>query len=1193
MQKNCLFRFKGGLLLPLIPGIRWRINQIMRVMRITAFSLLVCCVHVSATTLAQSITLSGKQIPLKKIFAVIEKQTGYVVFSNRGDLEVARPLTLTVNNMPLANFLDMILKDQPLEYSIKKKTIMLSRKPAPPPPVLPDIRDIVVRGQVSDGQGKSLPGVSVRLKGTATGAVTDAEGKFSLSAPENGVLIFTYIGYVTQELEVDAKTNLNVKMVEEFSSLNQVVVTGYASQSRKDITGSIVSVDTKELNKVAAPNIAQQLQGRSSGVTVTASNTPGGEPTVRIRGFGTINNNEPLYIIDGVPTKGGLNNINPNNIASIQILKDASAASIYGSRAANGVIIITTQKGKAGESKLTFDARYGVQTAKSNKRIDVIRDPMQLGQLRWTQLRNANQLTNGNPVDPQYGNGPNPVVPDYILAGSRFGVFEGDPATNADLYRFSAENMYQITKANKAGTNWFNEIVNAAAPIQEYNLGASGGTEKGRYAFGINYFDQDGILRFTSFNRYSVRANTEFVIKNKIRVGENIEAGQSENKGFFTGDNSNNSDGNPVGNAYRMPSIVPVYDIMGNYAGTRASGLGSAQNPIGQLDRAKNNSVKNSKVFGNVYAEIDVLKNLTARSSFGFDYQGTKITSYDLLNLEAAAPIGFNRLTNSSATDITTTWSNTLNYKTSLGDKHDLQVLLGTEAIESKQKIFQASRDGFISEDPDYMYLDAGSVALNNSGSGAEWALFSLFGRLNYKYDDKYLFEATVRRDGSSRFGQNSRYGIFPAFSAGWRISQETFMKDISWIDNLNIRGAWGQTGNQEIGNYNGFATYRTSLSYSSYDITGAGNSVIAGFDTEAFGNPDAKWESTTQTNVGLDATFLQGRFGFTVDWYNRTTSNMLYQARLPATQGEAIAPFVNVGSMRNRGIDLGLSIHSKEGNDFTYDISANFSTYRNKVLELSGNKNEALIAPELRSYSYARSVAGMPIYSFYGLVIDGIFQNEKEVQEHAPYPGYAEALNGNTSGVGKFKYRDVNGDDIISDADRTWIGNPHPDFTYGLNVNASYKNFDLTMFFQGVQGNDLISFVRRLIDFNELGNNRSVRMLNQSWTPENPNAILPILDASDSKSLLPSSYFIEDGSYLRMKTLQIGYNFPATLISRIGIERMRVYVQAQNLFTITNYSGLDPEVNFTGEGTTSQMGIDQGVYPASKVYQVGVSIGL
>lgn len=1179
------------------------ITQIMRIGVISLIILLAFAQLLSAKTVKSQdidkvkVILDIKKKSLLEAFRLIEGKTQFRFMYRTKDVSPVKNISITDGPHTVESLLREILSNTSLGFRQVDNQILIISKENTPGTLSHGkdvaLRDIMVRGNVTDGQGKPLQGVSVNLKSTSIGTVTDTEGKFTIRAPEDGTLVFTYVGFLTQEIAVDARTSFDIKMAEEFSSLNQVVVTGYSSQSRKDITGSVVSVDASELTKVASPNLAQQLQGRSSGVTVTANNTPGGEPTVRIRGFGTINNNEPLYIIDGVPTRSGLNNINPNNIESMQILKDASAASIYGSRAANGVIIITTKKGKAGESKLTFDARYGVQASKNTGNIDVIIDPLSFGQLRWTQLRNANQLTNGNPVDPQYGNGVDPVVPDYILAGTRYGVFEGDPAANPDLYRFSPDNMYQIIKSNKAGTNWFDEIVRSAAPIQEYNLGASGGTDKGKYAFGINYFNQEGIVRFTSFERYSLRANTEFTIKKRIRVGENLEAGRSENLGFFSSPTLNNSDANPVGNAYRMPGIMPVYDIMGNYAGTRATGLGSAQNPVAQLDRGKNNSLKNSKIFGNLYAEIDIIKNLTARSSLGFDYQSSDGTVYDLVNLEFSAPLSVNRLTNSKISDITTTWSNTLNYKFSSNDIHDFQILAGTEAVENKLTVMSASRDAFISEDPDYMYLDAGTLALNNTGNGSEWALFSLFGKLNYKFKDKYLFEATVRRDGSSRFGQNYRYGVFPAVSAGWRVSQENFMKNVSWVDNLNIRGAWGQTGNQEIGNYNGFTTYRTNLGTSSYDMTGSNTTVLAGFDTQGYGNSNAKWETTTQTNIGVDATILDGMIGINIDWYTRKTSDMLYQVRLPATQGEAIVPFVNVGAMSNKGIDLGISFHSKAGSNFTYDINANFSTYNNKIISLSGNQNEALISPLIRSYSYARSAAGFPIFSFYGLVIDGIFQNEKEVQDHAPYTGYAEVTNGVTTGVGKFKYRDVNGDGIINDGDRTWIGNPHPDFTYGLNINLAYKSLDMTIFLQGVQGNDMISFVRRLIDFNELGNNRSIRMLTQSWSPENPNAILPILDASDSRSLLPSSYFVEDGSYLRMKTLQVGYTLPSAMLSRLGLETVRVYAQAQNLFTITNYSGLDPEVNFTGSGTTSQMGIDQGVYPASKLFQLGISLSL
>jgi len=1180
------------------PGARLNQIKILLIMKLTTCFMLFACLQVGAKGIAQKVTLDENKTSLEKVLKKIGYQTGYTFLYENKVLEKASPVTLKVNEASLDQALNLCFRGQPLTYKIFERTVVIKEKVIQYALKKEEAFDLLlppisVRGKVVNEKGEVIEGVSVMLKGSKSGSITDTDGMYSITVPDNGTLVFSYVGFITLEVSVKNQNTINIELKEESKALNEVVV-GYSSQRKRDITGSIVSVDVDELNKVPSPNLAQQLQGRSSGVTVTSDNTPGGEPTIRIRGFGTINNNDPLYVIDGVPTKGGLNNINPNNIESIQILKDASAASIYGSRASNGVIIITTIKGKAGQSKLTFDARYGVQVPKNNGHADVILDPLKFGELKWTQLRNAQQLTNGNPVDPQYGNSVNPVVPDYILAGNKYGVFEGDPATNPGLYNFSEANMYQITRANKAGTNWLREILNPAAPTMEFNLGSSGGSDKGRYAFGINYFNKDGSVHYTSFKRYSIRANSEFLIKNKVRVGENLEVGQSENLGFFSTPNANNDDGNPVGNSYRMPSIVPVYDIMGNYAGTRANGLSSAQNPVGQLDRAKNNSSKNIKVFGNLYAEVDLLKNLTARTSLGFDYQNNDLTTYDLLNLEAAAPIGFNGLLNAKTSEMSTTWSNTLNYKFSYNNIHDFQILLGSEAIKSSQRAFQASRQGFISEDPDFMFLNAGSLSLNNTGSGYEWSLFSLFGKINYKLKDRYLFQATVRRDGSSRFGQNNRYGLFPAFSAGWRISEESFLESVTWIQNLNLRGSWGLTGNQEIGNYNGYTTYRTSLSNSSYDMNGSNTSVIAGFDTQAYGNPDTKWETSAQTDIGMDATFLKGKIGFSLDWFDRTTSNMLYQVPLPATQGQAIAPFVNVGSMRNRGIDLELSFHKGDiTNKLTYDISANFSTYRNKVVSLSGNRNEALIAPEIRNFSYARSAEGLPIFSFYGLQIDGIFQNEKEVQDHAPYAGYAEVTNGRTVGVGKFKYRDVNGDGIINDQDRTWIGNPHPDFTYGLNVNVAYKNFDITMFFQGVQGNDLVNYVRRLIDFNELGNNRSMRMLTESWTPNNPNAVLPILDANDSRSLLPSSYFVEDGSYVRMKTLQVGYSLSPSLLSRVKLERVRVYVQANNLFTITKYSGLDPEINFTGSGIASQMGIDRGLYPGSTIYQAGFSIGL
>lgn len=1046
-----------------------------------------------------------------------------------------------------------------------------------------------IKGKVVDATGATVPGATVVLKGSSSlGTTTDAEGAFILNVPDGSTtLVISSIGLTTQEVNISNKSQVLVTLQSDVKALNEVVVTGYSSQSRRDITGAVATVDTKELTKVAAPNVAQQLQGRVAGVTVTSNNSPGGEATVRIRGFGTINNNDPLYVIDGVPTKGGLNNINPNNIESMQVLKDASSASIYGSRAGNGVIIITTKKGKIGAPQFTFNSRAGIQVGKVN--LGLIVNPQEFGNLLWAQRRNAGVLTNGNPSHPQYGNGATPVVPDYILAGSSYGLSDGDPKTDPSLYNYNRTGFYQIVKANKQGTDWYKEILHPAV-IQEYNIGANGGTENGRYALSLNYFKQDGVLIHTSFDRYSLRSNTEFLFKKRFRLGENLEVSYTENKGYYnnngTASTANNQDGNPIGNAYRIPSIIPVYDIMGNFAATRASGLGPATNPVAQLWRARNNRTNTLRAFGNAYAEVDILKDLVARTSIGVDYTTATRASYTLLDLEEAEIEAANSLTNANANDINWTWSNTLNYSKTFSNIHKLSVLAGTEAIKGTGNDFSGTRTTFFSEDPQYMYLNSGTAGINNSGTGYEWALFSLFGKVNYALNDRYLLEATVRRDGSSRFGQNHRYGTFPAFSAGWRLSQERFMAGLTWINDLKLRAGWGQTGNQEIGNYNGFSTYRSSLSLSSYPIGGSNSSVQSGFDTEAFGNPDAKWETTTQTNIGLDATFLRGRLAVNLDLYNRTTSDMLYQVSLPATQGVATIPFVNVGEMNNKGIDLALNYNNKAlSGALTYGVGLNFSTYKNRVIKLNSSSSAVLLGPSIRSYTWTRSVAGMPLFSFYGQKIDGIYQNQGEVDAGPAYPGYAA--------VGKYKYHDTDGNGTITDNDRQFLGSPHPDFTYGVNLNLGYKNFDLSAFFQGVQGNKVLNMVKRWVDFNNQAGNRSLRMLYDSWTPENPDAVLPILDANDSRSQQPSSYFIENGSYMRLKNLTLGYTLPGALASKIGLESARIYVQAQNLFTLTKYTGIDPEVTSVGATPGSTvLGVDQGNYPNSKMYQIGINFG-
>lgn len=1062
------------------------------------------------------------------------------------------------------------------------------------------IEDISVTGIITDENGDPLPGATITVQGTTTGTITDIDGRYSITVPEEASLVISYIGYQPKIISVGNQTEINIRLMLDASSLDEVIVTGYSSQARRNITSAVSVVDTEDLLAVPATNLAQQLQGRAAGVSVGTDNTPGGGVAVRVRGYGTLGNNDPLYIIDGVPTKGNLNTINQNDIESIQILKDASSASIYGSRAANGVIIITTKKGKAGDPKVTFDSYYGIQS--SGNKLDLL-NTREYGEYLWQSKRNANVVNSvtGHPEHSQYGNGSEPVIPDYIIPD---GAFEGDPRVDPGNYSYDrftdpefGRTKFSITRANKAGTNWMDEVFQSA-PIQNYQLGISGGTEKGRYAFSTNYFDQRGILLHNGYKRYTVRANSEFTIKNKIRVGENIQLAYGQRQGNY----SNNHETSQVSNTFRAQPIIPVYDIGGNFAGTLGSNLGNANNPVGQLYRNRNNGYKELRIFGNVFAEADVFKDLTFRTNFGIDGIIHAGRYFNPIEIELAHANNVNSLTEQRNYNHTWTWTNTLAYEKTIGEDHSINVFLGLESIEGYGNNLSTSRQGYFSEILDVQYIDAGTptTATNSGNIATLWSLFSYFGRVDYSFKDKYIFQGTLRRDASSRFLAATRFATFPAISGGWRLSEESFMEDISFLSELKLRAGWGQTGNQEIGDFNAYATYHSNPFTSGYSITGSPSGYNQGFDMARFGNPNARWETSSSINIGLDASFFDNQLEVFFDVYDRKTENLLYARAFDPRLGDAIIPAQNIASMQNKGIDLAVNYHGSLNNgELRYSINANFSTYRNKILALDPeNPDDFLPGFGLRTPPVTRSIVGRPLSSFYGYIIDGIMQSEEEVQNHAIFPGYYDSdiyIDGQrTQGVGKFKFRDVNGDGIINAEDQTFIGNPHPDFSYGINLNLGYKNFDLTIFAQGVQGNDLFNHVRYWTDFEIFQGNRSKRMLYDSWRPDNPNAILPILDANDAQSGVPSTYFIEDGSYMRLKNLQLGYTFPTSILSRLGLNQLRIYGQLQNLFTITNYSGLDPEVNLRNfnSGSDREIGVDQGVYPTPKGVLFGLSAG-
>ncbi|MBY0535439.1 MAG: TonB-dependent receptor [Chitinophagaceae bacterium] len=1035
-----------------------------------------------------------------------------------------------------------------------------------------------ITGKVTSDKDKTpIFGATVTVKGSTTGTQTNADGNFSIQVPNsNAVLVVTFVGFETQEVSVANKAVMEIALKEKSTTLTDVVVTGYSSQAKKDITGSVSVVKVADMVAVPSGSAEQQLQGRASGVTVTSSGQPGDGASVRIRGFGSFYNNNPLYVIDGVQTDN-LGDINPNDIESIQVLKDASAASIYGSKASNGVIIVTTKKGRTnGGVKVSYDAYYGVQGR--GKGFDML-NPQEMANLTWLALRNSGQVeANGNPKHPQYGNGATPVLPDYILAGSLTGVMNGNPAADPSKYFLNLDDpnsSYLIHKANKAGTNWYNEVF-STQPLTNHNLSVTGGGQNSRIYFGLNYFDQKGTVMTTYYKRYTARFNSEFTVKNKVRIGQNFQMSYSNNIKI-----GNQSEGNEISLSYRIQPIVPVYDIAGNFAGQKGAGLGNALNPVAYRVRAKDNRNNDYKFLGNVYAEADIAKHFTVRTSFGGEQYLNNYWYYNFKTYENAENNSTNDYNEGSQMYRSWIWTNQVSYKQTFGE-HSINALAGTEAIEDWGRSIYAKRLGYFVDDPNYRALNTGSGVQTNSGSPyAQRARFSVFAKGDYNYADKYLFGATVRRDGSSVFGQDNRYGVFPSFSAGWRISRENFMKSVKFISELKLRGGWGQMGNQNIDPNNAFSTFGGGLGSSFYDLGGTSNSALQGFQQFRIGNPKGKWETNESSNIGFDAVF-NGGWEVVLDVYQKKTLDLLYTlSPVATTQGTAGAPFVNIGSMKNSGIDIAVTKRGALMNKkLKYDVTLTATKYKNEIIAIAEGES-FFSSGGSRIGDFARNQVGHPVSAFYGYKVIGIFQDAADV---AKSPTQTDAK------AGRYKYQDTNGDGKIDDNDRTYYGNPNPKLTYGLNLNLQYEGFDLSAFFYGVQGKDVINYTRWWTDYYaSFQGGKSKAALYNAWSPTNKGGTLPIVENSSnfSNQAVPNSSLMEDGSYLRLKSLILGYTLPKSTIGKLGIDKFRIYAQAANLFTITKYSGLDPE--FVGSDTA--FGIDYGNYPNQKQFLFGVNV--
>ena len=1102
-----------------------------------------------AQTTMVSINVENQTV--KEVLDEIENTTEYSFFYNTRHVDLDRKVSVNINNADIFEVLDDVFSGTNVVYSVKDRSIILSVKEASP--VITQ-NDNKITGTIVDASGIPVIGANVMVKGTTNGTITDVNGRFILDVPNDAVLEVSYIGYTTQVINVNGQNSLSITLKEDTQALDEVIVVGYGTQKKKDVAGSISSISTKDLNIQTSGNIQNLLQGRLSGVSVTTSGVAGEAPAIRVRGIGTLNNNSPLYVIDGFPTKSDIAaQINPSSIESVQVLKDASSASIYGSQAANGVILITTKQGKEGKPTVDVKLNVGVQLPTN---LPEMLNSQQYGEVLWNAMRNAG-LT---PQHDQYGNGSTPVIPDYILPA---GAMEGE--VNLNTYN-TAENQYM--RANKVGTVWADEVYRPAQTTN-VDVSAQGGGAGSKYFLSANYYSQDALVKWAGYDRFTLRANSSFKILSSATLGSNLSA----TYGKYKGGKSDNA-------AVRMAPLIPVYDVQGNWAGTKANGLGDSKNPVAELYNQRENYNDNLSLLGNLYLDINFLKYFQFRTNVGVNVEDSGSKNFKPLTYWNKGDT--NTLTNSLSETrgrkAELVWNNTLTFNKSFRDTHNLNVLLGTEAISSRIESLSASRSDFIIEDNSYRYLDSGESNKDNAGNASEYALFSLFARVNYQYKDKYYVGAVIRRDGSSRFGENNRYGYFPGVNAAWRLTEENFMKDWNQdvLSDFKLRASYGLTGNQDIDAYAYASMYYNDISTSSYPIDGNPNTTTVGISKETIGNPDLKWETTSQADIGFDAGLFNNKFTLSFDYYYKYTKDILQRVTYPATGGVSLAPYVNVGEMANNGYELNMNFQNTTDYGFRYELGVVLSSYKNEVKKLADD--------QFISNTYTRTEVGHPISSYYGYVIDGIFQTEEEVNAHAEQTDKA---------VGRWKYRDVNEDGVVDDQDRTYIGNPHPDFEYSLTGRFYYKNFDLSLYIQGSYGND-ICFAskggRDGLDFWGDYFNKSTRILD-TWTPENRDAILPeinILNPNDEAGKV-SSYLIEDGSYIRLKQLELGYTIPSSAMSKLGLQQCRVYLSAENLLTLTKYNNIDPEVK---NGDDKNMGVDyMDSMPVARIFSVGFNL--
>lgn len=1119
-------------------------------MKLTFLLLLITALQVRADIFAQSITVDVERAKLSEVISQIRKQTAYDFLYNNQSIRNARPITLKVKNMQLADVLELCFKDQPFDYVIKNGTVLITPRKGndkKKPEVISN-RRIDVNGRVVDSEGKPIPGATVRAKSGKAATITDSEGQFILKGVDSTeTIVITYQGFVTRQLPAAADLSAVVLTVSE-SDLEEVVVVGYGSTQKKDLTGSVSTVSAVQVRDLPVSSIDQKIIGQVPGVQISSpTGAPGGGVNVKIRGTGSITaGNNPLYVVDGfaISNSAGqaynpLNVINPEDIENVTILKDASSTAIYGSRGSNGVIVITTKRGKTGAPVVSVNSYVGSQTVPQKGR------PQVLNGTEYAQFRKEM------------------IIDDFASRGLT--------ATDADIpVQFRNPSEYG------EGTNWYDAVLRSA-PQNNVAVSIRGGSENTRYSASLGRLDQKGTIRYTDYKRYSVNFNVESDISKKVKLGLSVSptGGTQNRNGFESGIRD------ILTRTLWLSPIVPIADASGNRTVFITSpGAIGAGNPLNTLEFA-GTKAKYFRGIATAFAEYQIVDGLKAKYSFNYDYANNSSFAFSptfVIGETGNQNPNLSIPSSSTAQNVTTNWLSeiTLSYDKTLGEDHRINAVAGYTAQEERYDGYSFGATNY----PDNLIQTINaSTLLNGAAAGIEkWALISYLARVNYTFKDRYLFTATIRSDGSSRFGANNRYGFFPSGAFAWRASEEEFLKKADWLSDLKLRATYGRTGNFNIPNYQ----YASNIGSSNYSF---GGSLANGRVSGSIANENLTWEKADELDLGMDITVLNNRFGLTFDFYNRITSSLLLTAELPSASGFSSST-INLGKVRNRGFEIGLNTKNLTG-AFTWNTSANLSLNRNVVMELNpGNNNAPIYSGRSGGgFSTHKTEVGKPIGQFFGFVFDGLYRSQEELNSQ---PKYGSAV------VGSVRYKDVDGNGIIEEVkDFAVIGNSQPDFIYGLTNTFGYKNFDLNVLVVGSQGGKIMKTGNEFLTNTDGVFNVDRKVLDRWRSPENPgNGLAPTTVGGRTLYREVSSLWIEDASYLRIQNVSLGYNFTQKFIgSSSPVKSLRLYASVQNLVTFTNYSGANPEAGTNDGFSALTPGRDFTAYPLPRIVTAGINM--